>query len=218
GSPAKAIYLGKIVDLTTFPAGTYPTVDHRHGPNDFFGTIGTRVQQTEEVNLPARYDDSLRVGPDLVRSWTALSSTVAMIQRSGSANFQFVTDSASASNLYFGTEAVQAAGQIGYSHANKRFSFLTDAVLRCYLETVSGSLATLRPAANGVASLGTATQRWLESYAQTYFVGGGTVSISSGAGTPEGVVSAQPGSLYLNLAGGAATSLYVKQSGAGTNT
>lgn len=36
----------------------------------------------------------------------------------------------------------------------------------------------------------------------------------AGAGSPEGVVTANPGSLYLNTSGGAGTSLYVKQSGA----
>jgi hypothetical protein len=35
----------------------------------------------------------------------------------------------------------------------------------------------------------------------------------AGNGSPEGVVTANPGSLYLNAAGGAGTSLYVKQSG-----
>lgn len=37
--------------------------------------------------------------------------------------------------------------------------------------------------------------------------------IYAGAGAPEGVVTANPGSLYLNTSGGASTSLYVKQSG-----
>jgi len=36
-----------------------------------------------------------------------------------------------------------------------------------------------------------------------------------GSGSPEGVVTADPGSLYLNKSGGAGTSLYVKQSGGG---
>jgi hypothetical protein len=37
----------------------------------------------------------------------------------------------------------------------------------------------------------------------------------NGVGSPEGVVSAQPGSLYCNNSGGAGTTLYVKQSGSG---
>jgi hypothetical protein len=40
-------------------------------------------------------------------------------------------------------------------------------------------------------------------------------AIYSGAGTPEGVVTANIGSVYLNTTGGAATSFYVKESGTG---
>lgn len=42
--------------------------------------------------------------------------------------------------------------------------------------------------------------------------------ISSGAGSPEGVVIASVGSLYLRTDGGAGTALYVKESGVNTNT
>lgn len=38
--------------------------------------------------------------------------------------------------------------------------------------------------------------------------------ITSGSGTPEGVVSAPVGSLYTDTDGGASTTLYVKESGA----
>lgn len=44
---------------------------------------------------------------------------------------------------------------------------------------------------------------------------GVTAAIYGGAGSPEGVVAAPAGSLYLNTSGGAGTSLWVKQSGAG---
>lgn len=37
--------------------------------------------------------------------------------------------------------------------------------------------------------------------------------IYTGTGTPNGVVTATPGSLYLNIAGGASTTLWVKESG-----
>lgn len=36
-----------------------------------------------------------------------------------------------------------------------------------------------------------------------------------GTGTPEAVVTAPPGTLYVNLSGGAGTTLYVKESGTG---
>lgn len=39
--------------------------------------------------------------------------------------------------------------------------------------------------------------------------------ISWGTGAPNGVVTASPGAVYLNLSGGAATTLYVKESGTG---
>jgi hypothetical protein len=46
----------------------------------------------------------------------------------------------------------------------------------------------------------------------------GTAQILVGTGTPEGVVSAIVGSLYLNLSGGSGTTLYVKESGSNGNT
>jgi hypothetical protein len=45
-----------------------------------------------------------------------------------------------------------------------------------------------------------------------------SATISVGSNSPEGVVTANPGSLYLNLVGGAGVTLYVKESGTATNT
>lgn len=39
-----------------------------------------------------------------------------------------------------------------------------------------------------------------------------------GGGNPNGVITASPGALYLNRGGGAATTLWVKESGVNTNT
>lgn len=44
---------------------------------------------------------------------------------------------------------------------------------------------------------------------------GGTSRILSGAGDPNGVVTANPGSLYFRIDGSAGTSMYVKESGSG---
>jgi len=49
---------------------------------------------------------------------------------------------------------------------------------------------------------------------KTYYLPGG-IKWLSGAGTPEGAVSAPVGSLYSRSDGGAGTSLYVKESGSG---
>lgn len=40
-------------------------------------------------------------------------------------------------------------------------------------------------------------------------------SVLRGAGSPEGVVTASPGRLYVNTNGGAGTTLYCKESGTG---
>lgn len=39
-----------------------------------------------------------------------------------------------------------------------------------------------------------------------------------GSGSPNTVVTASPGAIYLNTAGGAITTLWVKESGSATNT
>ena len=46
----------------------------------------------------------------------------------------------------------------------------------------------------------------------------GGALIQSGFGSPNSVLVGNPGDLYLNKSGGAGTSVYVKESGAGTNT
>lgn len=44
------------------------------------------------------------------------------------------------------------------------------------------------------------------------------INVSAGTGSPAGVVSGKPGDLYLNLSGGAGTTLYVKESGSNTTS
>lgn len=53
---------------------------------------------------------------------------------------------------------------------------------------------------------------FLKPSSRVYF---GAVFISSGTGTPEAVVTAPVGSVYLRDNGGAVTSIYVKESGTG---
>lgn len=51
-------------------------------------------------------------------------------------------------------------------------------------------------------------QRWCrESYDQ---------NVLEGFGSPEGVVTASPGKMYLNKSGGAGTTLWVKETGTGS--
>ncbi len=63
----------------------------------------------------------------------------------------------------------------------------------------------------------TLTERFRAKRAGGFQVNGGPATYS-GAGTPNGTQTGSPGDLYLNTSGGANTTLYVKESGASTNT
>lgn len=71
------------------------------------------------------------------------------------------------------------------------------------------------PGTNNVQALGSASIRWSNLFATNIRPGAGSVIWTSGSGTPEGVVTAPVGSLYTRTDGGATTTLYVKESGAG---
>ena len=71
------------------------------------------------------------------------------------------------------------------------------------------------PSTNGDKPLGQSNLRFSEVYSVKFVFGDGTRTVSSGSGSPEGVVTAPIGSLYTNTAGGASTTLYVKTSGTG---
>jgi hypothetical protein len=57
-----------------------------------------------------------------------------------------------------------------------------------------------------------------DGYIEQLRPGSGLVVWTSGAGDPNGSVTARIGSLYTRTDGGASTTLYVKESGAGTDT
>jgi hypothetical protein len=71
------------------------------------------------------------------------------------------------------------------------------------------------PDQDNAKTSGDAAFRWSNVYATNLRPGAGTATWTSGAGTPEGAVTAAIGSLFTRTDGGAATTLYVKESGAG---
>lgn len=74
------------------------------------------------------------------------------------------------------------------------------------------------PTTNLVGDLGISTNRFSQVYAFQLNLGDTSsngVYIRSGAGSPEGNVTAPVGSLYLNTSGSTSTTLYVKTSGTG---
>lgn len=74
---------------------------------------------------------------------------------------------------------------------------------------------SINPEVNVTSGLGTTASRWLNAYIRDIFPGVGTAIWTSGAGSPEGAVTAVVGSLYTRTDGGAVTTLYVKETGSG---
>lgn len=74
---------------------------------------------------------------------------------------------------------------------------------------------TFNPLTNNTGTIGNASLIWSSVAATTLLVGPSSVQFTSGAGTPEGVVTAPVGSLYTRTNGGANTTLYIKESGTG---
>lgn len=73
----------------------------------------------------------------------------------------------------------------------------------------------LRPQTDNTLVNGNSGQRWADTYSTNLRPGAGAVIWTSGAGTPEGAVTAPIGSLFTRTDGGAGTTLYVKESGSG---
>lgn len=69
--------------------------------------------------------------------------------------------------------------------------------------------------ADNTVDLGISGTRWKNVYGAQFRPGAGTPIWTSGAGSPEGAVAAPVGSLWTRTDGGANTTLYVKESGAG---
>ena len=64
-------------------------------------------------------------------------------------------------------------------------------------------------------TLGLSLKRWSSVYGTQFHAGAGATFWTSAAGTPEGAVTADIGSMFTRTDGGAGTTLYVKESGAG---
>ena len=87
------------------------------------------------------------------------------------------------------------------------------------LQSSTGPLAfygaNFTPGVNNSQSIGNSTNRWSNVYGYNIRAGDGTAFWTTGNGSPEGVVTAPVGSIFTRLNGGALTTLYIKESGAG---
>ena len=71
------------------------------------------------------------------------------------------------------------------------------------------------PGVHNTYDLGISANRWKIGYILQLVLGSGGVTLNTGSGSPEGVLTANTGSLYLNTSGGGSTTLYIKESGSG---
>ncbi len=83
-----------------------------------------------------------------------------------------------------------------------------------YIMDTSGNFF---PSSDSTLNLGGTANKFLNFHTVVVFFNNDP-SIRSGSGSPEGVVAANVGSLYLRTDGGASTSLYVKEANDGVNT
>jgi hypothetical protein len=110
-----------------------------------------------------------------------------------------------------GARTFKLAG--GGSGADFTTSFTNDNASFAHSVLVQGAVA---PTTDNARGNGTSSARWNNTYSANFRPGNGSPTWTSGSGTPEGVLSAAVGSLYTRIDGGASTTLYVKESGAGT--
>lgn len=76
----------------------------------------------------------------------------------------------------------------------------------------SGSVV---PTSDANLDCGDRVARWVNTWSQQFRPGDGSVVWTSGLGSPEGVVTAGKGSMFLRIDGPAETTMYVKEAGSG---
>jgi len=122
----------------------------------------------------------------------------------------FVTTFATTSAVTPGS--VRTATAVGVAGVESRT--LVNGVTKVNIsETENVTYQVWRPINDLEVDLGTIARRFLTVRANAYTVGASTCTITSGTGTPEGVVTAGVGSIFMRR--DAATALYVKQTGTG---
>lgn len=104
--------------------------------------------------------------------------------------------------------------QFGAAGGDYGIQFIANGNVRVEIQGSATNYA-LTPAVTNTQPLGTAALRWSDLYATNVRPGAGTAIWTSGTGTPEGNVTAPVGSLFTRTDGGAGSTLYVKESGAG---
>jgi hypothetical protein len=118
-----------------------------------------------------------------------------------------------------GKRATDAHPRIELDYVNGRVYLGTGlAALTEYVGLLGSALTTTRsfvPATDNNRANGDASFRWSDTFSTNFRPGAGAQIWTTGAGTPQGAVTAPVGSLFTRTDGGVGTTLYAKESGAG---
>lgn len=134
-----------------------------------------------------------------------------------SADTDWTFDQSATVSSYKATAAAHPALTINHGQGTLSFGDGTVAPTK----SITGSSTGLRvnsdwwPSSDNTRTLGLNALRWSNTYSTNFRPGAGTATWTSGAGSPEGVLTALVGSLYTRTDGGAGTTLYVKETGTG---
>jgi len=109
----------------------------------------------------------------------------------------------------------QVAGTVSPNFVPTELIFSTMSTTETGDRIVIDPSGNIWPIGNSLYSSGVSAYGWNGVYVSSGSIAGQTVSWTSGTGSPNGVVSANTGSMYTNASGGASTTLYVKTSGSG---
>jgi len=186
-----------------------------------FNVLGS--SHTATVGNNGRWGYGLRIKPDSVRTTgkaiaIECESTIGIDLRDATLNHAIALKDGQ--QIKFEDSLQIAAGYNSSAAGGPALEFVSgsNVNIRLYNSGICDFLNDIRPAVTDTNKLGGTTRRFLEVHSKELVMGGTIavpLNVSTGAGSPEAVVTAAVGSMYTRTDGGAGTTLYVKESGTG---
>lgn len=137
---------------------------------------------------------------------------ILVLENNQNCNIGVVANPANTAGFFYAKSGAAAfSGSLQYSFPSDTMMFYTSGFARVSIDATGQTT----PGGDNTQILGSASLRWSNVYGVNLCPGAGAAIWTSGSGTPEGAITAPVGSLYTRTDGGAGTTLYVKESGAG---
>jgi hypothetical protein len=203
GADANSTYIKNTEEAVLFNSGAPNTVNERCRGN----SIPAEFTNTQQFLPGTRV---MRWGTGWSGASPVSSYKYVFEQQSGDSGLAILASGTELSSLAFGRTGSGAAGRLSYDHSANHFRVVLNNANILFATSVS-----LHPNTTLTVSLGLPGQKYTDACINRVVMGASNITISSGTGSPEGVLTAPQGSLYTRTDGGANTTLYVKESGAG---